>query len=68
MAVDCFMLIEGGSVVARPPEGSTFVASANVIAGNTCLYGATGGEVLFCMRGCTESSLAVFMPLSFIQH
>mmetsp|Transcript_49864 Transcript_49864/g.116540 ORF Transcript_49864/g.116540 Transcript_49864/m.116540 type:complete len:1693 (-) Transcript_49864:120-5198(-) len=40
----------GGSVVARPPEGSTFVASANVIAGNTCLYGATGGEVFLSGR------------------
>jgi len=35
----------GGSIVAVPPEGSTFEPHENVIAGNTCLYGATGGSV-----------------------
>merc|ERR1719191_1243996 len=37
--------MSGGSLVVSPPSGSTFDASKNVIAGNTCLYGATGGEV-----------------------
>jgi len=37
--------MNGGTIVATPPLGSTFAAQDNVIAGNTCLYGATGGEV-----------------------
>lgn len=37
--------MSGGSIVCVPPEGSSFDSSENVIAGNTCLYGATGGEV-----------------------
>ncbi len=35
----------GGRIVIYPPEGSTFKAEENIIIGNTCLYGATGGEV-----------------------
>jgi len=35
----------GGCIVVRPPSGSTFVAKNTVIVGNTCLYGATGGEL-----------------------
>lgn len=38
----------GGSIVVVPPVGSDFEAHRNVIAGNTCLYGATGGEVFLC--------------------
>jgi glutamate synthase (NADPH/NADH) large chain len=34
-----------GKLVLRPPAGSDFVARDTVIMGNTCLYGATGGEV-----------------------
>ena len=34
----------GGSIVVRPPEDSSYVAKDTVIVGNTCLYGATGGE------------------------
>nr|WP_144051406.1 glutamate synthase large subunit [Geminocystis herdmanii] len=37
--------INGGSIVIVPPTESTFEASDNVILGNTCLYGATGGEL-----------------------
>jgi len=37
--------MNGGSIVAVPPEGSNFEPHENVIAGNTCLYGATGGKV-----------------------
>merc|ERR1712048_185784 len=40
----------GGRIVAVPPESSTFEANTNVIAGNTCLYGATGGEVFLAGR------------------
>jgi glutamate synthase (NADPH/NADH) large chain len=35
----------GGRIVIRPPENSAFEAKDTVIIGNTCLYGATGGEV-----------------------
>ncbi|BAQ64185.1 glutamate synthase large subunit [Geminocystis sp. NIES-3709] len=37
--------INGGLIVIVPPTESTFEASDNVILGNTCLYGATGGEL-----------------------
>ncbi|MCW2715437.1 MAG: ferredoxin-dependent glutamate synthase [Frankiales bacterium] len=50
--------LSGGRVVVRPHESATFVASENVIAGNTLLYGATGGSLFvrgrvgerFCVR------------------
>jgi len=35
----------GGRIVVTPPEDSAFYPHENVIAGNTNLYGATGGEV-----------------------
>ena len=35
----------GGQIVVRPPLKSSLVASANVIMGNTVLYGATGGSL-----------------------
>jgi glutamate synthase (NADPH/NADH) large chain len=34
-----------GKLVLRPPAGSVFEAKDTPIMGNTCLYGATGGEV-----------------------
>jgi glutamate synthase (NADPH) large chain len=34
----------GGRIVVRPPEDARFVAKDTVIVGNTCLYGATGGQ------------------------
>jgi glutamate synthase (ferredoxin) len=37
--------MSGGTIAVTPPPSSTFEASENVIAGNTCLYGATGGNV-----------------------
>ncbi|KAJ1496304.1 nucleophile aminohydrolase [Baffinella frigidus] len=36
--------IHGGSIIIRPPPGSKFDPAANVIVGNTALYGATGGS------------------------
>ncbi len=33
----------GGELIIRPPDESTFAWHKNVIIGNTCLYGATGG-------------------------
>jgi glutamate synthase (ferredoxin) len=35
--------INGGEIIIKPFEGSVFDRSKNVIVGNTCLYGATGG-------------------------
>jgi glutamate synthase (NADPH/NADH) large chain len=34
-----------GKIVLKPDTRSTFVARETVIMGNTCLYGATGGEL-----------------------
>jgi glutamate synthase domain-containing protein 2/glutamate synthase domain-containing protein 3 len=39
--------LSGGVLACRPPEGSTFVAADNVIAGNVLLYGATRGRAFF---------------------
>ncbi|MDR2871280.1 MAG: glutamate synthase large subunit [Xanthomonadaceae bacterium] len=35
----------GGRLVVRPPRGARFDARNTSIIGNTCLYGATGGEL-----------------------
>ncbi|MBJ88922.1 MAG: glutamate synthase large subunit [Woeseia sp.] len=35
----------GGRIVVNPPREATFIAKNTVILGNTCLYGATGGEL-----------------------
>ncbi|MFC3551954.1 glutamate synthase large subunit [Lysobacter cavernae] len=35
----------GGRIVIRPPQGARYVANETPILGNTCLYGATGGEL-----------------------
>ncbi|MGU7700632.1 GltB/FmdC/FwdC-like GXGXG domain-containing protein, partial [Escherichia coli] len=37
--------LSGGKIVVRPPRGSTFEASENVIAGNVIGYGATQGQM-----------------------
>jgi glutamate synthase (ferredoxin) len=50
--------LSGGKLIVYPPQGSTFVAAENIIAGNVALYGATSGEVYisgmagerFCVR------------------
>jgi len=50
--------LSGGTLVVRPPEGSTFVPERNIIIGNVALYGATSGEAYvrgvagerFCVR------------------
>ncbi|MCC6729040.1 MAG: glutamate synthase large subunit [Chthonomonadales bacterium] len=49
--------ISGGRIVVRPPVAATFVAHENIIAGNTLLYGATGGEVY--LRGVVGERFAV---------
>jgi glutamate synthase (NADPH/NADH) large chain len=40
--------LSGGKIIVYPPEGSTFVASENVIVGNVAFYGATAGEAYVC--------------------
>ncbi len=35
----------GGKIVIKPPVGSRFISNENTIVGNTCLYGATGGQM-----------------------
>ncbi len=50
--------LSGGKITVVPPQGTTFAAEKNIIAGNTLLYGATSGEVFingrvgerFCVR------------------
>ncbi|MDE3020544.1 MAG: glutamate synthase large subunit [Pseudomonadota bacterium] len=37
--------MSGGLICIYPPSESSFVASENIIIGNTCLYGATGGRL-----------------------
>ena len=41
--------LSGGQIVVRPPQGATFDASRNVIAGNVIGYGATQGSMF--LRG-----------------
>ena len=40
----------GGRLVVRPPRGARFEARNTAIIGNTCLYGATGGELFAAGR------------------
>ncbi len=48
----------GGEIIVKPPTDRKYVAHENSIVGNTCLYGATGGEFFaagragerFCVR------------------
>ena len=37
----------GGRLIVRQPDGAPREPAANIIVGNTCLYGATGGEAFF---------------------
>jgi len=39
--------LAGGRIVVRPSDDSPIIPQDNIIAGNTCLYGATSGEVFF---------------------
>ena len=40
----------GGRLVVRPPRAARFEARSTPILGNTCLYGATGGELFAAGR------------------
>ncbi|MBD3880876.1 glutamate synthase subunit alpha [Phormidium tenue FACHB-886] len=37
--------MHGGEIIIKPPASATYDPAANVIIGNTCLYGATGGTL-----------------------
>jgi len=47
----------GGKIVVTPPAGSSFASQDTVIAGNACLYGATGGKLF--MAGMAGERFAV---------
>jgi glutamate synthase (NADPH/NADH) large chain len=47
----------GGRIVLKPPARSSFTARETIIMGNTCLYGATGGELY--AAGCAGERFAV---------
>ena len=49
--------LSGGTVVVRPAPEASFAAEANVIVGNTVLYGATVGKAFF--RGLAGERFAV---------
>lgn len=49
--------LSGGKIIVVPPDGATFAAEDNVIAGNTILYGATSGEIY--IRGQVGERFAV---------
>ncbi|MFM7447359.1 MAG: glutamate synthase-related protein [Leptolyngbyaceae cyanobacterium] len=40
--------MHGGEIIITPMAEATYDPSQNVIVGNTCLYGATGGVLLAC--------------------
>ena len=42
--------MNGGEIVLRQPTEARYLSSKNVIAGNTCLYGATGGALFAAGR------------------
>jgi glutamate synthase (ferredoxin) len=37
--------MNGGEIIIKPPANATYNPAENVIVGNTCLYGATGGRL-----------------------
>ncbi|MBM3901205.1 MAG: glutamate synthase large subunit [Verrucomicrobia bacterium] len=42
--------MNGGEIVVRPPDAVKFPWADNSVAGNTCLYGATGGRLFAAGR------------------
>ncbi|KAJ1969876.1 glutamate synthase [NADH], partial [Dimargaris verticillata] len=49
--------LSGGHIVVYPPKVASFRSEDNVIVGNVCLYGATGGKAFF--RGMAAERFAV---------
>ena len=39
--------LSGGKLTIYPPKVSTFAPEENILVGNVCLYGATGGKAFF---------------------
>ena len=39
--------LSGGKLTIYPPKISTFAPEENILVGNVCLYGATGGKAFF---------------------
>ncbi|CAB5174495.1 glutamate synthase [NADH] [Rhizophagus irregularis] len=55
--------LSGGRIIVYPPRSSTFKSEENIIVGNVCLYGATGGVAFFrgiaAERFCVRNSGAI---------
>lgn len=55
--------LSGGTLVIFPPKESNFKSEENIIIGNVCLYGATGGRAYFrgvaAERFCVRNSGAI---------
>ncbi|MBA5249063.1 MAG: glutamate synthase large subunit, partial [Gammaproteobacteria bacterium] len=49
--------LSGGRVIVYPPKNSSFNAEDEIIAGNVCGYGATGGEMY--LSGCVSERFCV---------
>ncbi|CAC9598803.1 Glutamate synthase [NADPH] large chain (EC 1.4.1.13) [uncultured Gammaproteobacteria bacterium] len=49
--------LSGGKVIVYPPKNSTFNSEDEIIAGNVCGYGATGGEIY--LSGCVSERFCV---------
>ena len=49
--------LSGGKLTIYPPKVSTFKPEENILIGNVCLYGATGGKAFF--RGCAAERFCV---------
>jgi glutamate synthase (NADPH/NADH) large chain len=49
--------LSGGRIIVYPPRESSFKSEENILVGNVCLYGATGGEAFF--RGRAAERFAV---------
>ena len=49
--------LSGGCIVVSPPKESRFASHENIIIGNVCLYGATGGQLF--VRGVAAERFAV---------
>jgi glutamate synthase (NADPH/NADH) large chain len=49
--------LSGGRVIIYPPINSTFIPQNEIIAGNVCGYGATGGEMY--LSGCVAERFCV---------
>jgi glutamate synthase (NADPH/NADH) large chain len=49
--------LSGGKIFIYPPKSSSFVPEENIIVGNVCLYGATGGQAFY--RGRAAERFAV---------